>query len=535
MDEQLNTSEELQNVEGAKATPVILEKEGNSVDMNGLVVPPQNKKSKTPIIVIAVIAVLVIGGIFAFSLLGGGHKGTLAKAIAATFAETSECKGGILELSGANGVLKELAKVSSHTAGELSISSVSPSMGEEAYLKGIGLGYDALTDAKSKKMFMTLSAKYKGTDVLQGEMYTDDETMLLGVPALLDGYISLKTQYTAEELKNSVFGRQLEASDKGLDLRLFGADTTDMFSNPVLKAFIKKTEQVQKNLISNIEVTKLKDKVDVAGVSCDDYEVTVKADDIKAYANAVGDYLKNDEDFVAYLEQSYTYAGGSTSVEEFNESVDILLDEINESIAEDFMVQIAVDDKGRAVQFKTTLPSETPVGISISFIGKKAVLDKIEAGVSASGIEVMTMKKETKFDADKNEYQNDMSLVAAGAFDGTVNTKYNNSNGEMQMNAQISSQGEEVAFDVAGTLLVDKANSTINADFSEIMLTVDTSNQQDFIGFVASYEANKSEDAITAPEGEKLEIMNMSASEIDTLTQQMSNKLLSLLFSIMYL
>lgn len=551
MDEQLGNTEEKK--EGSETLNQTTESVSQSVMSSEGPEMPKKKGIKIPFIIAAIVVVAAIGA-FAFMGMGGGPKKELEKAIAATMAEAGKEATGIIKLSGVDVIAETLEKGTVKQEGSISIKGVTPGVGEEAILKGAGLGFESLSNITDKKLDLSLSGLYKNTDIIQANIFTDNEIVMIGIPALLDGNITINADTFVEDYNNSIFGKSSPLAEGDFNMKFFsetGTSEADQMT-ALGKAFLKATETSSKNLVKNIEVEKLPDKVTVSGgitdKECNQYKVTVKGQDIKAYSKDVFTFLKTDslmKDYITKSMMSQVAAGRyrtpQDGIDQFYNQLDLLEAEMNNSIVTDEEFTIAVDEKGRAVQFFMLIKDaegNKEGEITFSLLGQENILDSIKLSIKDVDNEILTFDKETVYDETSKEYQNQMQLTLWDqnmSVDVSFLSTYNKANGAISGSVALTSDDAKIAVDVEGTMTVDSKENFIEADFDKIKFSVTENGQEDYILMDGSYSMQKSEEEILVPEGKTLEILKMSQPELNSLSEQIGNKFLTLLFTIMYM
>ena len=190
---------------------------------------PEGKKPKKPMTKgklagiigggVAAVALVVCGVIFLPKLFKS-DKEVVLDAIEETFSSYSsnDIRDDVVGTDEIIKALQENGGTSAFTA------SMSAGEGENAYT--LGWTHNQATDQKNKEMSANGSITVGGEDVYSYELFTDEDTMTIGVPNILAGYLQCPTDDPMGAIANSPIGQSM-----GLDASALSGMSANMFAS----------------------------------------------------------------------------------------------------------------------------------------------------------------------------------------------------------------------------------------------------------------------------------------------------------------
>ena len=168
---------------------------------------------------VAAVALVVCGVIFLPKLFKS-DKEVVLDAIEETFSSYSsnDTRDDVVDTDAIMKALQENGGTSSFTA------SMSAGEGENAYT--LGWTHNQVTDQKNKESSANGSITVGGEDIYAYELFTDEDTMTIGVPNILEGYLQCPTDDPMGAIANSPIGQSM-----GLDASAFSGMSANMFAS----------------------------------------------------------------------------------------------------------------------------------------------------------------------------------------------------------------------------------------------------------------------------------------------------------------
>lgn len=509
--------------------------------------PPKNAGTKKWIAIGAVAAVVICGAL-AFGMLGGGSpEKELQEALAATAAAGATKTEGIFSLSGAADLVKTFADKAAVTqTGEITITDISESIGDPALFKNMGIAFTSNSNVKEKKLDFHLSGKYKGTGVFGIDFYTDNNALMLAVPALYDGYLTAYADTFVEDYNNSFFGKQQKIVDGDYNMQLFPTEDQAQAnleeSAKILKGIMEKTEASRKKISENKKVEKLNaaesnlpegrlKNFQAPEGDASLYCITIPGTDVTAYMNDLCAYLKEDPSIREALEasaasqyaagqMSYYYASPNEMVEEVYDNMDTIFEMLNSFFTEDVKIYCYVDSSSIVRESAAVLTSANEYGrqsvdVICSLKGKTNPYDSVSI-VLEDGGDNITLTRDIVLNDAKTSYQNHIQAKASlggEELDFSFAADFDKEAGNaLKIDTSITSPGFAIKFLADGTLTVDEQTMTL--EFPKAKFEVIDGTAADAISFAAEYTIAVYNGEITEPTGEKIEILKMNDQEM---------------------
>ena len=514
---------------------------------------PEEKKSfklKKPVIAaiaVAAVLVLVVVGVLAAKIFGGGNsKEIVIDALSGVFNDKTERP--MEEIFGLKEMAKTLQTDNTQVSLGLKVENCDPSIaGEYAeMLIGSGITVLAKNDLKNKKYFANVKAQYQNMDLLSSEVYQDDKLLMLKIPEVSERAFTLNyADDLAEQISNSPYmGAYIEES---------GIDVT------IIEDYVKLLQKAQENGTSSVDIAGLwkrykegskaisdlkaamtvtsKDKatftVDGKEESCKGYEVVITRDALAQFVEATSEYMLEDETFKAeffeYMDTNLQsmfklnavtpMAGAMTAEEswaEMKKSIDEMVAEFKDS-AGDVNLVVYVDRQGRLASLDAMLLNEedgesSEVKLHVELKGGIYLTQNMDVALTATDSydSTVTLSIQRKGTYDKKILTSDV-VVEANDVKVTYTGMYDVENASYELGVSAEGAGVEMANFTAKGVVEDLVKGKA-ANLVVDSLTVNMSGQP-VIELSGNYSLMPMEGEVTVLEGEQMDIL--AATEED--------------------
>lgn len=187
-------------------------------------------------------------------------------------------------------------------------------------LNGMGGNIILNCDAENKEYSIDLSAAYGSVELINALLYIDKAELRASIPAILDGTLVIPYNNLEEDLANSYFGSLLAAEgfdydDYKAELEEFMAvleettasmPATDFDYEEFADGVLDVMESAYQDAVDAMSVTD-NGKQALKGGNYQCYTATISVKDLSYIVKDAIIYMLNDEDFLAYIEEVYSY------------------------------------------------------------------------------------------------------------------------------------------------------------------------------------------------------------------------------------
>lgn len=497
--------------------------------------------------VVALAAVAVVGVSAAMLMKSEDPKETVIGAFKSVYEE--DTVNHLDDIFGFTGMAETMKTESAYVDMALKVDSSNISGTEMAI--GSGINIQSQSDVQAQKSAAVVGVQYQGMDLLHAEAYFDDTEIMVAIPELSSRVFALNY---ADDLQGQIerspfLGEYIMYS--GIDMDAFTEyidyiyEVQNAEEKPFDVAALWERYKTGSEAIEELKAAMTVEKgekstqiVDGKEQECRDYKAVIPAEAVIEFFRTSSDFFLEDEtlkkDTTEYLRQviklskgmsPYSYMGMDAEEirdeawTEAEESIDQLLDELEEIMQDDLDMVVSVDKKGRlaALEVKTTLSSEgenVEIVFNTNLKGGDYLIQNVDMEFLMTNSDddevALELVKTESYDGNELDCYVDVSCTA---LNDSYNAKYSGSymvdSGEYKMLLELNSDNDKVIFSLDG--VVESLEKGKSMEASVDALRIEYHDQ--FIELTGSYGMGAFDGEITAPEGDKLDIL--AASETD--------------------
>jgi hypothetical protein len=417
---------------------------------------------------------------------------------------------------------------------------------------GIGGKIVANANSENKTASAKISATYEGAEIIDADVYTDNDIIQLAMPAVMDKVLQINAENVLTQYANSDLCEDKENVDTENDfsLKLFGDENGEADIQSTLSV-IDNTKNAWNSefdkIKSNISISRSGSKtININGEDkvCKGFEMVIPGSDAKELVMNTVTTTVQDETFKAVMKTACTavykqnpmYSLFIGSADDFYNIIDERMNTIIQSVDtymafDDFRLNIFVYDGYVVSSVAATALSvgDDKVGLDFAFdfAGDKSVTDKINSSLtitSSDGTVVYTY--EDKAVENNNVIENNVKISSKSGDNETsaeINVNYDNMNGDLTSTTEIKA-GDETAMSlvVNGNMLADE--NGISAEFDEVTLV----EYDDSLNLEGSIEIENLDEEISPLDGEVLKVFEDNSTEVTNEINAVSEKINSL-------
>lgn len=493
-------------------------------------IPQQPKKSKTPIVIGAVVVVAAVAAGAAYLSLNSPQK-IVERAAVNTITAISQRESVFKYFGGEeiDALVKEGAYSIDQSLGIINMP------GNEQ-INGAGISIDLQQDINTKQAAIQAAVDYNGVSLDALQAYTDDENIIFGSPMLYDGIFQVSTDNIAGQIKNSpVFSAYADGLelDEDFSLRIFdNIEKNQAASEELMTAYVQNWSELYQSMTFEKAESK-----EVDGVSCKGYAVTIPSAAADVYMDSMVDDIMTNEAVRDELEKQaelYYISGGYSSAQEYMDEIDKQMNTFKQDIVVGDITGTVYINKGIIVDSDmnvtfTNADSQMDYNLTGGYKednGLDLALDITYAGETVS---LEYSDNITKDSTVKENYT--IALVAQdNKVSASLDSDYDSASGNLNATIGVFENDANMGkVDISGSL-VNSGNS-FDLDLTDISVT--GAEGQSIIDL--SYDlvfGPLAEGGIVKPEGEPVKILEISQDEWNDIYSQIQSGLFGLVMQL---
>ena len=409
----------------------------------GNIVPPQKKNhTKVWIALGVVLAVVMVAGITAAAVLLNSPKYVVAKAGASLLQEIAQVQIPADSQPDWTGVAQMFGEEGGHMKNRWNVSSdvFTEWLGQSITL---GVDMDSYLDKKAKQMSGNVALSVMNNNLLDMDIYAEQDTICFSVPALF-----LEDMYFSSQNIVSQYNRSLWADYRRLDSEDFSIDLFQTYS-------YMDGEQFTQNYAE--ELAALRQKISMEKAEKGLYRIILPQAEAEALLQAVSETedLKQEIPCKQFLQ----------------DDVKLLL-ELDENKR---IESIVLEEPVAILDGKETLEGE------VFFLGEERSIDKVQGKIVATenGEEALRLVAQIIPTAEDTTYG--MEVAVKCTSNGQLSRidyqrEYDSDTAKFQIEATVDTQEESVAVQAAGAFEEVAAENTLHLNLEGLSVSMDGKN-----------------------------------------------------------
>ncbi len=506
----------------------------------------KNSGIKKPIIL--TIVALVAASALTFCAVWFSPSRVMTRAINKTLLTVAQRPSVTGTIFGNSSALLDENKLALTLAGTINQNTVSDKF------NGIGGKLTAGFDGENKLANAKISATYQGAELLNADVYTDDDIILFAMPAVMDNVLQFNCENILSQYASSELCTDKDSIDTSNDIsvKIFGDEGDDgqIDAGSMLKLKSLVSDSWNNEFVgikNNISVTRDGSKsinIDGEDKNCRGYRMTIAGDDIKSLILGTVKDVYCDETFKAYLKTSCAAVYNNNSMyqlfigseDEFYNLVTTRVDSIIASVDtymdfDDLSITMFVYDGyiANAVAASAISVGSDKVGFDFNFdyANKEEINSNLNV-TSSEGTVVYTY--------------NDKAIENNGTIENSIELSKKDTNSTEKINLVLNLNKTSGETDADVSILSDddeildlSANGTIVSDSNGISAQLDevSLNQyEDSLEMSAEFELSKLEEPIEPLEGNIIKLFEDDPETVKSELQSAKEKIDSLLLKV---
>lgn len=447
--------------------------------------------------VVALILLIAVIAVFAFKSFGN-KKQDVAEALSATFKESGEFMGDAWNLEEFEGMFE---------GNEITV--------EADMEMPDGIDVEMTMQQTDDASGFYILGGMEGIDILEIEGYVDDELIAVSVPNLLDYVFHINRETLDEDIWNLVdiglldeetVELLIEANEGQQEVEL-SEEVTDEISKKTLAAwteFYAKTEMEdgeEKELTYNDE-----------DVNCKGYNLIVPYGDLADFFDEILNILEESDEAMAYLEVLLTAEDADVDLEEEFEELRDKIEELREDAEETIVIEFYLYD-GKVAQIYT---ENNDVEIEWNIEGGSFPLENTSLRVGEDGDEMEIIRAGEMHD---DEYRAEYTIIDEYGDEMVFDIRYTKETGDIEF--ECLEYGYSLIFFAGNIEKTDDDTVTIDID------TIEVDEEELMSGEMIMIDGC---DKIEVPEGEEVDLLNLSEDEWYDLVDEVAMALMDILY-----
>ncbi len=447
--------------------------------------------------VVALILLIAVIAVFAFKSFGN-KKQDVAEALSATFKESGEFMNEAWNSEEFEGMFE---------GNEITVEA------DMEMPDGIDVEM-TMQQTEDASGFYILGSM-EGIDILEIEGYADDELIAVSVPNLLDYVFHINRETLDEDIWNLVdiglldeetVELLIEANEGQQEVEL-SEEVTDEISKKMLSAW---TEFYAKTDMEEGEDKEL--TYDGEDVDCKGYNLIVTYGDLADFFDEILNILEESDEAMAYLEVLLTAEDADADIEEEFEELRDEIEELREDAEETVVVEFYLYD-GKVAQIYT---ENNDVEFEWNIEGGSFPLENTSIRIGEDGDEVEVIRAG---EMHGDEYRAEYTIIDEYDDEMVFDIRYTKETGDIEF--ECLEYGYSLIFFAGNIEKTDDDTVTIDID------TIEVDEEELMSGEMIMIDGC---DKIEVPEGEEVDLLNLSEDEWYDLVDELAMALMDILY-----